>query len=237
MKQLLSLLVLSATLVSCGGKTETAKVADSTGGTSTSATPTATDQGGTAAKPPAGNAYSSESGIIEMTSKDMGDMTITTYYKDHGATKATYTTVEMMGASTGSVVIEKDGYATTYDLTSKTGQRRKLAAGAGSVGGGPMGAMPDMSQFESMSAADKERYKFTELEARTIAGKEGKGYSIEQSGMKIKAWVWENIPLRMEMEMGGPKPMVIETTKIETGVAIPDDKFVVPADIKITDAS
>ncbi len=88
-----------------------------------------------------------------------------------------------------------------------------------------------------MSAEDRQKVNFTELENRTVAGKEGKGYSIEQSGMKIRAWVWENIPLRMEMEMGGPEPMVLETTKIETDVAIPDDRFAVPADVKITEQS
>lgn len=242
MKQLLSLLVLSAALASCGGKSETAKVADSTGGTSTTATPTTTEPGSTTGDTPAGSAankqFSSETGIIEMSSTDMGEMTMTIYYKDHGATKATHTNVEIMGVKTGSVLIEKDGFATTYDLSTKTGQKRKIPAGAGSVGAGPMGVLPDFSQFEAMTAADKEKYKFAELDPVTIAGKTGKGYSLEQSGMKIKAWVWENLPLRMEMVMGDPQPMkmTIETTKIETDVPVPDDKFVVPADIKITDA-
>jgi hypothetical protein len=240
MKQLLSLLVLSALLASCGSKTDPAAgKADTAGGKSTATSEPAAATGGGATEAPATpgkGTYTAESGIIEMKSDAMGDMTITTYFKDHGATKATYTMVEMMGQKSGQVVVEKDGYVTTYDLTSKTGQKRKLPPGAASGASGMSGAMPDVSQFAAMSAEDKAKYKFAELESRTIAGKEGKGYSMEMSGMKMKAWVWDNIPLRMEMEMGGPKPMVIEATKIETDVAVPDDKFAIPADVKITES-
>jgi hypothetical protein len=170
-----------------------------------------------------------------MKSDAMGQMTMTTYFRDHGATKATYTTVEIMNTTTGNVAIEKDGYVTTYDITQKTGQKRKLLPGGSSGAGGLTAAMPDFTQLEKMSAEEKTRYKLTPLENRTIAGREGKGYSMEISGVKVKAWVWDNIPLRMEMDMGGKEPMVMEATKIETDVPIPDDKFVVPADVKVTD--
>lgn len=63
----------------------------------------------------------------------------------------------------------------------------------------------------------------TPLEPRTIAGKEAAGAELEVMGMKTRAWTWSNIPMRTEIYMGGPEPMVTEVVSLRLGEPVPAD--------------
>lgn len=251
MKPILPLLALAITVSSCSAPSDTARVADRA---ATPTTPPAIAPNLTPRDSSSGASifreYSSESGIIEVMSEEMG--TTITYYRDYGATKAIHTVREKNGITSKWVMIAKDGYATVYDLTSKTGQRMKLPMDqiARVMNSGPASSR---AMFDSMSAADKVKYKFAELDPVTVAGKTGKGYSIRQGGfMTMRIWFWENIALRWEMEIGpiegsqgemelvppeggAPRTVRFETTRIETDVPVPDDRFEVPPNVEITE--
>ena len=161
----------------------------------------------------------------------MGDITITLYFDDHGAKRADLTTtkVEIMRTTHTSreVEIEADGWRMSYDLDEKTGTRQKLSRSMRSPASAPW---PACRIFPRTSPTYP---GVEELESRTYFGKEARGYAMEMMGMKVRAWTWEGIAFRTEMDMGGEEPVVVEVTRLELGVDVPADKFVVPADIVI----
>lgn len=177
--------------------------------------------------------YPAKSGIIEWKNNMAGEMITTLYFDEAGAKKATYTTttIEIMRQkhTSRSVEIEVDGWVISYDPDTKTGTRRK----AFSVGS--LGSVPSMPSIPELPKDVTDMPELEELEPRTYFGKEAHGYAMEAMGMKIKSWVWENIPMRTEMDMGGTEPAIMEVIRLELGTPVPADKFVVPTDVVITD--
>lgn len=228
-----SALALAIVLAGCGGK-DAARDADAVDSSAES-------QSAKAATPT--GKYPSKSGIIEWKTDLMGDMTTVVYFDDHGARQASYTTTEIkifgMTQTTRSVEINADGWTTKYDPDAKTGVRFKTIGGA--AAGVP--SFPDAGELARMKAELARMEKkgeipvadFEELPARTILGNEATGFAINAMGMKVRGWIWENIPMRTETDMGGKEPMVTEVTRLELGVAVPADKFAVPADVVITE--
>lgn len=183
---------------------------------------------------PAGN-YPAKSGIIEWKTDMMGEMTTVVYFDDNGAKQASYTTtrISLFGTNTvtHSVEINADGWTIKYDPDAKTGSRYRSIGGA--VGGMP--TFPEAKELSRMKSGEGAVGSLEELPPRTILGKEAKGFAITAMGMKVRGWIWENIPLRTETDMGGKEPMVTEATRLELGVPVPADKFAVPADVVITE--
>jgi hypothetical protein len=212
-------LLLTVPLVACNGKD------------SASAEGTDITADNVAAKSSIPNTvFPAKSGIIEWQGNMVGEMTATLYFDDDGAKRATYTTItnRRFDLTTHSVEIEADGWIILYDPDKKTGTRmrrvgtRSLASSIG-ITEIPEGAS-DMPGFE-------------ELESRTVLGKETRGYAMEARGMMIRSWVWEKIPMRTEMHRGGKEPTIMEVTRVELGVAVPADKFAVPADVVIPEGT
>lgn len=167
-----------------------------------------------------------KSGIVESTIDLMGEQKQTIYFDDYGTKQAIVTSMEMMGQKSESITINADGWTITYDPAKKEGTKRKAAIGA------TTSAVPDLS---TLSDATKERYKLKEIENREIVGKDAEGYSMEAMGMPMKVWIWEGIPMRTEVTMSGDKAMVTEVKNLQVDVAVPADRFVVPADVKLTE--
>jgi hypothetical protein len=227
---LVSALALSFVLVACGDKGKDAKSPsqkDSAGGdvSSESSSSSSSAEGEVKHK------FEVKSGIIEMKNSMMTGMEMTMYFDDYGEKQAMVTKMEMMGTKREQVQITADGFIISYDATEKTGTKMKAPKGSGA---GSMGSTPN---FSGLSDEEKKQYKYAEIEGKTVAGKEGKGVSMEIMGMKVKAWTWKGLPLFVEMSGSEGKGLTMEATKIDTDVAIPADRFVVPADVKISDAS
>ena len=139
--------------------------------------------------------------------------------------------LEMMGQTveTEDVEINADGFVTKFDMKKKTGSKSKSY---GSISGGQSG-VPDASSF---SKDMMEKYKFKELGEKEILGKKCKGYTMVFNEMKVEAWSWENVPILMNMlDKNGKQFITIKATKIETDVAVPAEKFTVPAGVVIKD--
>jgi len=73
-----------------------------------------------------------------------------------------------------------------------------------------------------------------DLPPKTIDGKVAKGYEMDAMGMKVQAWTWKGLMLYSETGLGA-KPIIIAAKSVQADVAVPADRFVVPADVKVTD--
>jgi hypothetical protein len=210
------------TLAACGGNDAATTDESPKGAVSDAAAVPAASNESSAPK-----IFKVKSGIIESTIEMMGDQKQTIYFDDFGAKQAIVTDMDIMGMKSQTVVINADGWSYSFDLGKKEGTKTKLAAPASLPGG-----VPDL---DDITDEMKAQFKMKDIEGRTIVGKEAKGYQIEaMKDMPMKVWIWEGIPLRTEVKMG-EKPMVTEVKNLQLDVDVPADKFVVPADVKITE--
>jgi hypothetical protein len=180
---------------------------------------------------PPGSKFGVKAGMSEMTMEMMGmKTTVINFWDDFGAKSLTEVKGEMMGAKMNETTIEKDGYSIKYDGEKKTGTKVKKDT-----------AIPDIS-FHNMTPAQLKERGMTEAGTETILGKECTVYDVDMDRMsggdstaqpmkvKGKVWVWNGIPMKMEMG----DLMKMETTKLEVMETVPAAKFEVPADITIS---
>lgn len=175
--------------------------------------------------------YGPESGMMEMHFSDMGDMVITTWFTGHGARTANYSSATFAGVTLTTVSIVSDGWSIQYDTASRRGTRRPVDSNNSEFGQASLGSF---ARIENLSASDRKKWKVKPLRSRTLLGRKTRGIQFEVSGMVMKAWHWQNIPLRIEMYMGGPEPMVVTVTKLKTDITVPEDLFRVPSDITLS---
>ncbi len=237
-----SILFLSLAGFACGSKDQTPETSGTKGdsvksaaeGSTSSGTSAGSESAGTsnttgtapAGGAPAAPSFGVKSGIVTNTNSVGAGNTETLYFDDFGARQAVYRTLTASvggkPAATQTVVIIRDGMVYSFNPENKKGVKMNMPPGM-------KGLLPD---FASMAPDARARFKYHEIEPRTFLGKVSQGFSVEQNGMPVKIWTWKGVP--MHMESGGAHPIVIETTKLETDVAIPAEKFVVPTDIKLT---
>jgi hypothetical protein len=223
----LSAALVALTLAACGGD-DAAQNADASKGAASDAAAVPATAAATAAD--AAKVFKVKSGIIESTIEMMGNQKQTLYFDDYGAKQAIVTDVDVMGMKSQQVVITADGWKYEYDAGKKEGTKTKQMTPPSLPGG-----VPDL---DDITDAMKAQFKMKDIEGRTIAGKDAKGYQIElMADMPMKVWVWEGIPLRTEMKLGkdAPKPMVTEVANLQLDIDVPADRFTVPADVKLTE--
>ncbi len=223
LKIIFSFFLLSFVIVGCGQKEET-KPADS-----------ANQSAETTTAAPEKGSYGVKSGIVTFENVIMEGMNQTFYFDDYGKKEARYTLMEMemfgQKIRTGSVEINADGYLINYDIEKKEGTKTKSF---GSIGG----AKDIPADFNSMSKEVLERYNMKDLGTKEILGKTCKGVEMTAMGMVTEVWVWNGIMLYSKVQMSkDAKPMEIKASKIETDVAVPAEKFQVPADVKIKEVT
>lgn len=205
----LTLMVLLTVLFSC--KSKTSEKASTTENKSEEATVT-----------PKGK-YAIKSGIVEYKTQMMGmDMKQTLTFDDYGAKEATDVEMDMMGVKVHTITITKDGFIYTLDMEKKTGTKSS-------------GKSPEID-FENLS---KEMVKDMNLKkegTEEYLGKTCEKMSIDYAKMKMKGifLVYKGVALKSETEMGTTKINLVGEKFIENP-EIPDQKFEVPDDIKITE--
>ena len=200
-----------------------------------------------------------KSGIVQMTNSMFQKMEQTLYFDDYGAKQAISSSMDMtlLGKAihTENVDIDADGYRIHYEPLKKTGTRQKLAPGAvPSLGGGT----PPID-VRNLTEEMKKQMKVETLPPKTIDGKEASGIYAETMGIKTRVWSWKGIALYTETDMSGmnlggmlgtkapPKnhiklppptksaPIVIEAKSVQVDVPVPESRFTVPPDVKITE--
>ncbi|MBA3971781.1 MAG: hypothetical protein H0X46_06485 [Bacteroidetes bacterium] len=176
--------------------------------------------------------YVSKSGIVTYETETMGMKGISTlYYDDFGNKEATETEseMEMMGtkASMHNIVINKEGFSYDIDLNEKTGTKTQLITGSSTTNNMDFSAMTD-DMMQKMHVKKEGSQDFL--------GKKCDIYTMDDKGsqMKGKYYIYNNIPLKMDMTMGGMEIKMI-ATKFEDNVNVPASKFDIPANIKFTE--
>lgn len=173
--------------------------------------------------------YKVKSGIVHSTMEAAigGQTKVTTYFDNYGAQEAQETMNEMkimnQTIKIHNLTLTKDGWIYNIDLEKKTGTRHK---------GSSISASMD---YSSLSGEMAEKYHVKKEAGETVAGKQCDVYSMNDGkNMKGSVASWQGIPMRVDMQMSG-MPIKQNVESIETDVAVPADKFEVPADVKITD--
>jgi hypothetical protein len=210
--------IAAASLVSCGGSGD-----KKDGGDKKDTTATKTTEN----KAPTGAKYAMKSGIIDLKSTMMGmEQKVTMYFDDFGKKEASVLTMEMMGMKTESRTIKKDGYSYDINMTKKECTKKKL----------PGTGDPNDLNFKDMSADMMKKMSIKKEGNERFLGKDCEKYVMDYKEMKMKGTylVWNAIPLKTDVDMGGIK-MVMEATKIQENASVPADKFEVPEGIKIVE--
>jgi len=183
--------------------------------------------------------YPATSGIIASRTTGMIDSETTVYFDENGAREATYTT-SVMRFGRDSVIsrsIEiRDG---NWFYSYKEDEDEWVRWNAKDLGDFAGPSVPGVSGNPSatlMQDAMKGSADAKELPARTIVGREASGIEMEMMGMKMRMWMWENITLRSEVEMGNT-PTITEVTSLQLGVPVSADRFRPPAGAKVVDAA
>ena len=176
--------------------------------------------------PTAGHRYGIKSAIIKKETKSMaGAIANTLYFDNFGDREATEMTMKMGEEEKHLRVVAEDGgrMNVTLDLDEKKAFR--------------MPAPDQPHNFRQLSPEDIERFKIKEVGTGDVAGKSCKKYEMEltQSGVKLQAtvWSWEGIMLRYEARYQGNLMVTDEASEVEENVAVPADKFAIPAEVKV----
>ena len=215
MKTIIGALLISTTLLSCGGKSTNS-------GTSSSNNETAD--------------YNSIVVTYQNTVDMMGVKTTTneTIWSDEkNNRKATFTSTEtnFMGQNTKeeSLSIENGDWGYNINLNDKTGTKSnikemKSMATAMAAGLAMSGDLKDIKSLKDFVESNGGKM----LPNETILGKECTVYEL----MGTKQWLYKGMVLKAMM---GDKVMM-NAVKVEENVKIPAEKFEVPAGITITEA-
>lgn len=171
--------------------------------------------------------FEEEQGMVEMKMEMMGmPATMTLYFDDYGRRQATYVSMEMMGKKMETATLMEGGFTTTWEADSKTGKKVK----SDGSNGGPLELIAGLTDER------KKTLNYKEIDSREILGHNATGFSIDSGGAKMNVWHWKGIPLLMEVNASQMK-MTITATKLDTDTDVPDDKFTIPADVKISEGS
>ncbi|HPF00865.1 MAG: hypothetical protein AB7V36_10240 [Bacteroidales bacterium] len=200
-------------LISCGGKE--------------SKTTDQTDTTKTEEKVASGNPdqiYGVEKGMIEYKMVTMGmPTTMTQYWDEYGKKSYTQSSMEMMGVTTITHMLNDGEFIYSWDATTKEGTKAKV------------GKSQNLN-YNDMSEEMMAKYHMTKEGTEEVNGKTCDVYKMEMEGTKSKTWVWKGIAIKTEtMAMG--MTVTTEMTKLEEGADAPEGAFEVPAGIKFNEIS
>lgn len=174
--------------------------------------------------------YEIKSGVVTFeTSTEVGGYSLNSkqvlYFDDYGLKECEekYTTDAAGGKETlTDRAFVKDGYRYTCSVENKGGTKTK-AIGYGIA-----------VQFNMDEAAKQKDLKYSGIPDETICGKACKGFSMTSPSSVMYMHGWSGITLKSVLNNKTVKSSTV-ATKIEENVAIPPDKFEVPAGVTITD--
>jgi hypothetical protein len=170
-----------------------------------------------------------KSGVLESTTTGLGQQaTETLYFDDFGRKQATFTTtkIDLGGVKSTSHTVRiqlPDGTSYDIDLDQKTGRKMKIPPEAAAA------------MAAAMTAEVSKDVKVERLPDKQLLGRTCKGVKAEGMGIPAKTWTWKGLPLLTEAALGGGSSLVTTATRLETDVAVPAEKFAVPAGVRIED--
>ncbi|MGD0712082.1 MAG: hypothetical protein ABR968_12995 [Bacteroidales bacterium] len=214
-----AIVIMMSALVSCSG-----------GGKKSGSSTDSTKIKDSIAKAASNGMYKLKSGIVTMVTETMGmKQTITMYFDDYGNKRSNETSGEIdMGAlgktEMHNLSFTKDGYMYNIDLVKKTGTKVKA----------PTSGNHKDIDFSKLSDDMMKQMKITKQGTEVVLGKTCDKYFMDDPTLKMKSTycVWNGIPLKSEVDMGGMKATVT-ATKIQENVSVPADRFEIPKGITV----
>jgi len=170
--------------------------------------------------------YGIKSGIVEYKTSMMGmDAKQVITFDDFGKKEMTEVMMEVMGTKIHTATLNKDGFVYNYDLIKKTGTKTPIATVK----------MPDID-FENMTKEMIQDMNVKKEGTENFMGKNCQKVSIDSKKMQMKGnyLIYKGIPLKVNTDLGTMKMNLLAEKFIESPT-IPADKFIVPADVKITE--
>lgn len=164
--------------------------------------------------------YSIKSGIVEYKADIMGFQAKQTLYFDNfGAQEATVIDMDIMGTTSHTVTLTKDGYVYNFDPVNKTGSKTPVMTSAN-------------VNFEDLTDEVIKDWNLKKEGKESVLGKECDKYSMNNESMSMTGyyWVWKGIALKVDANMSTAK-MVMDATSFQENANIPADKFEIPSDI------
>jgi len=226
-----SMTVLAVLVSACGKddtKSEGTKATDTSAAT---ASPSESSTRTTASEAPAGSfkRYGIESGVIEYTLSGAQNGTQTVYFDKWGAREAKYTdaTISFGGTSRKmhTLMLIRNDSVYSVDLDTKTGtaMRNPLLDGTMSNGKGKDLMEMGMDMMKQMGGE--------KVGTEEILGRSCDVWKIKNLGSK--ACIWNAVPMKTEVDMMGMKQSNV-AVKLDENASIPEEKFRVPTDVKLT---
>ncbi|MBS1537911.1 MAG: hypothetical protein JST20_09200 [Bacteroidetes bacterium] len=176
--------------------------------------------------------YLIKSGILSMKTEATGmktPMNSTVYFDDYGNKECTeiINKVDVGNGVTNQshhMSFNSDGYIYQINLITKIGTKTKYNPKV----------MTGGFSFAGLTENMKKQFDIKKIGTSVILGKNCDMYSMNSADMKGQFAVWKNLTLSLTTETGGLVTKVT-TTKLQENVQIPQDKFKVPSDVKMTE--
>lgn len=166
--------------------------------------------------------YTIKSGIVEYKAQMMGmDYKQLTYFDEYGGKETIELAMQMTGMDAKSITIMKDGYMYNFNPVEKTGTKNRISEKTGNI------------DFQNLSKEIQEEMNIKKVGEETFLGKPCIKFSIDDKSLKMKGYylVWKGVALKTDITMSTAK-IYIEAINIQENVAIPAERFEIPADIK-----
>ncbi|MBN2806717.1 MAG: hypothetical protein JXR22_08660 [Prolixibacteraceae bacterium] len=164
--------------------------------------------------------FSIEQGYVKYRNLAAGqEMTREWWFDDYGKKQFEDNFMTIMGQKAGGYTLVLDGFRYTWSYDESEGSKMKFYSSAA-------------TDYENISAKDKERYGIEKHGYEEVAGKRCLKVTVEKP-MKATVWVWESIPLKTVSSFGGQE-VIMEAIEISTSTE--SSKFELPAGVNFVES-
>ncbi len=175
--------------------------------------------------------YQIESGIVEYRVSGSQNGSEAIYFDRWGMREAKYTRTEISFSGitqrTNTLTLLDGEWIYVLDLERRTGTKTKntlLKTIAEKSG------MKDFGEIGEQMLRDMGGEK---IGSEEVASKPCDVWEVKRLGSR--SWVWKSISLKTQVRMGGLE-ITSQATRVEEGASVPEDKFALPSDIRITES-
>jgi len=173
--------------------------------------------------------YRTKSAMVEYELSGARKGTETLYFDQWGMREAKHTSAETsfsgFSRKENSLTVMDGEWIYAIDLDRKTGTKTKNPL---------LKEITDKHGTKDLGEIGERIMKQTGEKTGTgdVAGKLCDIWEVKNLG--TKTWVWNGVPLKVQTKMAGLE-MTTTATRVKEGATIPEDKFAVPAGVRITE--
>ena len=174
--------------------------------------------------------YGIESGVVEYAVSGAQKGTETLYFDRWGQREATYTDTEISFAGISqkqnTLNLLEGELIYNLNLSTRTGTKTVNPVFKKILDRSPDKNLADLGlrMLEEMGGV--------KIGTEQVAGKLCDVWEVKN--LNSKSWLWKAVTLKVQVKMAGME-VTKTAARFEEGVAIPNDKFAIPADVKISE--